>query len=377
MNELEQSFPLQRSFTEGTIKDFLGNFIPENRLADIRHIEVFEGSENHDKLRLGSAYRFKLTDSKGETTIFTVDMDDTLVQYTLAKEKFHQAVIDQYLTGLTFPDEILSGILIHINKSARILPHDGLHPEIYNPTLEILAITQFITRYHQGDFGPQGEGLTKIWQKAGGDKKVINEWVRVNLLKPIITGEQALFPAPILQTETKNDKTYFREVDDLTEFLATAINDSEAILLSDQLGLDSGRAKLFQGLYQIFQDYMFEPEINQAVVPQESDGGRFVIATFGEARFQLIKVKRLLERLTALGLRLPDEILFFDAGRKAPVIEHLARDKANLGIKIIHLDNSANQCHELEDTKENIHAVLFVPKTDRETNFSQLINPNN
>jgi hypothetical protein len=366
MNEVESPLPMDREYVPGVMWDYFHKFVAEGMLQDNRRLVLFDGSR---------AYSFLLTESDGTIKYFTVDMDDTLVDYTEAKERFHTEVIHGFLANSGLEVESLEKLLKLINKAARLLPASGVHPEAYNPTLEVLALSNMAVKLKQGTYGEGGLELEQALSEYGDEE--LNRWVRHEFVAPLIQGEEALLPTGVLHVEEGESKTYFLEGFDKSPLLATAEDDREVALIADGLGLAVDLREVFEGIYKQFQSYIFEPEINTALVPTEAAGGRFILATFGETRFQLIKVKRLLKRMRAAGLRLPDQILFFEEGRKAPVIDYLQQQRLfgeEEDIDVIHVDNSESQCAQIKKQgNEHMRTVWFNMKQDWGKTFEEMM----
>ncbi len=271
--------------------------------------------------------------------------------------------------------------MLQINKAARALPHGGTHPEIYSPTLEIVSLTKLIelVREEKIDLKDFEEILKK---KEKGAERVANKWVRQKIVAPAIKKCINVFsetPFVDLEKDEKKGKIYFRQAVWPLKCLvtSTSANDIEVFQRSLKFKND-GQKEVFLRLYGAFQSEMFTPQVNEALIPSADEPGRFVLATFGEDRFQLIKVRNFLARLRELGLRLPDEIVYFQEGRKAPVLKHIFEQNSERveDYQQIHIDNSPRQIRKIIELGiTGMEAILFDPKEDRGKSFSELITP--
>ncbi len=333
---------------------------------------------------LSKGYRIILTpepESQRHNLSYTIDLDDTLVDYKGAKAKFHQQAekILSATSALKKVDQTLvPSLLPYINKAARVLPESKVHPECYLPTLEICSIVQLANLLQEDDFQ---KDLSRFKQLAAtakeGDKEAelqANNWVRRRIISPTVQGKRAIFPLTALELykEEGKNKLYFRRTGQEKKTLATCINEDEVTHYSDTKNLtfqNQDQKKLFRDLYDVYQQTMLSPAINRSLIPPLELSlkleGRMVLATFGEDRFQLEKTRQFLQRLKEQGLREPDEIIFFEQGRKAPLLKVIyeRNKKSNPNYQQIHLDNSQRQCEEIERLAiSDMKAILVKPE---------------
>jgi hypothetical protein len=372
-NKLEQiNYPQKTEYSVGLIRDWLHEFAFPEQFLDVLKISIDEQGA-----KLAEAYQAVINpqpQDRPADLVYTIDMDDTLVKYTEAKAGFHGQVKQKILKATQerygLEPDLIDKLLGQINKAARVLPQSSIHPEAYSPTLEIISLTYLISWLQQAEPREAEEFVAKLRKKSAITN---NNWIRQFIVKPAI---ENILPANILEARQENDKTYFVKTG-LAKCLATSVNSREiAVFQSDeQLNFSSEEQRqLFINLYLDFQSIMLAPKINLGLIPGPEDKGRFVLATFGEDRFQLIKVRNFLKQLQLLGLRLPDEIIFFSEGRKEPVLTHMFKERSKQvkEYKQIHIDNSLRQIQALNQADiVDMETILFDPQ--RHKSFKDLL----
>jgi len=354
--------------TSNLVKDWLYGFTDGARLAPVHEIEIKIVDQENER-DLARAYRFSLQPepAEGVRLAYMLDMDDTLLQSTPAKREFQQQVKELILTkGREIPlkEEELEILLNQANKGSRILASDGLHPEVYNPVLEMVCLLKLTALLGEEDYYWQ-----EFNQLAGrGENQGLNEWVRRNIVLPAIND---FLPAGLLETKEEG-KTYF-QMSRPDNCLATAENNQEVDSFSRKMVFEEEERELFSCFYSLFQESLFSPVINENLIPQANDPGRFVLVTFGEPRYQLIKAKSLISRLKEKGLRIPDEVIILEAGRKSPLLSHFfSQGKARVeNYQQIQIDNSPRQVERMR--AEGLKAVLFDPEEDKEKTLAELL----
>jgi hypothetical protein len=246
------------------------------------------------------------------------DWDDTLEPYTIRKERFYRECI------VLLPERVERDNFVRacraINKTARVLPVNGVHPEHYSPLLELMAITTLINPTN-----PEAVGFIKS-QTAELSPEEAETLAREYLKNQLIDK----MPEKIKIEKQGSDgkqKEYFFEI----------TNQSTAIDFRHKPG------GIDQQVWDLYKKCMTESnipksELDHFNLPEEFI---FIVATFGEAGFQLEKIVNSLRVLSNHHVRLPDEILLFTRGRKNPILEKLIEKLS--GIKFCYIDDSPRQ----------------------------------
>lgn len=253
------------------------------------------------------------SDADKPKAFFLTDWDDTLEPYSKRKN----ILADNYREILPKDNpELVEKFLrfvSNINKAARVLPVNGIHPERYSPFLEVMATSEAMKIIEQSEDTQFLDNPTEESARSFISSVVL----------PKLNGKVDIHP--------EEKKTYFRE----------AQNQAAAIDFEKKpFGVDD----------QIWDCFL--RAMTQANIPlgemdnfDLDDDIRWIISTFGEPNFQLEKVLNGLVELKKAGKRTPDEVIVFTRGRKEPVITKLAGETGS--IPLVYLDDSVGQLEKV------------------------------
>lgn len=270
------------------------------------------------------AWRIILKPSTGQEQYIAggiFDWDDTIEPYTERKIKFWQDCVSLIPeSDDTTRQQFLRACRV-INRAARVLPVNGVHPEHYSPLLELVAITDLIDAAQKGQIP---EILTKLTGTLTDEKveKIARSYLERNVI-PKMVGSVGI------KTEGQEgeQKDYFIE----KKNQSTSVDFKQKPALVNENVWNSYKRRMTESNIP-------DSELEHFDLP---DDVRFFVATFGEAGFQLEKVVKGLKTLSRHGKRLPDEIILFTRGRKDPIIEKLLEEYPDL--RFIYVDDSPRQ----------------------------------
>src|SRR3972149_10549622 len=296
------------------------------KLPEIRGITgEYEGSKSR-------AWRiiFKPTGKADSCAIF--DWDDTLDPYTERKPRLYES----YLSLIPDSDAAVRGKFIKackaLNAAARVLPVNGTHPEHYSPLLELVA-TSILVKSIQESKAP--DFLNDL---TGQEDENFARSYLIETVLPKLQGQVGV------KEETTNDtpKKYFVEL----------ANQSTSVRFNER------PKDVDENVWSIYKQIMTGSNIptNEIGHFDLPDNVRFIVATFGEAGFQLEKVLEGIKTISAKGKRIPDEIVLYTRGRKNPIIQKLVKEIP--GVPCVYVDDSPRQLESLRgiDRITPIHA---------------------
>lgn len=249
------------------------------------------------------------------------DWDDTIEPYTERKIKFWQDCVSLIPEADETARQQFLRACPSVNRAARILPVNGMHPEHYSPLLELVAITDLIDSVRRGQIPEILKNQTAELSDEGAED-LARDYLEQDIIPKMAGGVGVQTEGP----EGKR-KVYFIE----KKNQSTSVDFQQKPVLVNE------------GVWTSYKKRMTESNIPTS----ESDhfdlpgNVRFVVVTFGEAGFQLEKVANGLETLRKSGKRLPDEIILFTRGRKNPIIEKVLEKYP--GLKFIYVDDSPRQ----------------------------------
>lgn len=385
MTNLERSpeFPIKRHVTPDVITESLRGFAHPDQIMAVHHIAMHDtDAQSGTERQVAEAWQATLSKLPSKElaplVIYLLDMDDTGCDYSGDKKRYHLEVAKHVFKDTSIPEEVQQRLLFYLNKTARTLGPLEIHPESYDPTLEILGQIMLKTMIEDGSFGPAGAQLNDTIASLDDDS--LKDWLRQEIIGRVIDPDTGYLPTgcltSVMRKKEGKDQQYFVESESANEILATATNTDEIASIADSVTLNAEQKQHFTGLYEVFIEHMLDITINESVFPRAEDGGWFVLATFGKSRFQLAKVRSLLSRLEEQRLRIPDEIILFTHGLKPPVIvSYLNKMQiAYPDIRAELLDNSNSQVSNVNAAGHpGLRAVLFDPKTDCNKPFRTLV----
>lgn len=274
---------------------------------------------------MSKAWRIVLNPAENNSVVPLVgifDWDDTLEAYTSRKDKFYKELEE------TLPAEIRSKtpdfikMCQAVNEAARVLPENGVHPEHYSPRLELVALSVIVDGLKAGKNLNLVESITQETDK-GSDEVAARQFIANDIL-PMLKDSVGVK----LETNKNGmEKKYFIEI----------VNQSVSIDPEQQ------PRQVGDVVWNLYGKSMMEANIGDGDfanfdLPQET---RFIVATFGEASFQLEKITNGIKALKSHNARTPDEILIFLRGRKEPVIRKVCSSYPNA--KFVYVDDSPRQ----------------------------------
>lgn len=286
------------------------------------------------------AYRIILTDNPAKE-VLSIDLDDTSVDYSKAKAQFHRRVTA--LVPQQDQDQ-LQELFVIINALSRVLPPKEkgyTHPKRYSPLLEMATISLIVRELQNKAKVKDGFDWKKYLKLNPEEKEAYIQQYITRQILPRLEGRFKTYKDP-----KREGKVFFAETKDF----------------SDWLDWNERPEFINEQVWQAFCQTLLEPELLEEGVFQKGkdrlekvlgssvDNYKWILATFGVGYFQLEKVARFLKRIKSLGLRVPDEIIYFEVGRKIGVLEKLLMSygpEAN----ITHIDNSQRQIDRIIEAK--------------------------
>lgn len=303
-------------------------------------IEPLIGFDKEDKKHCYPtiAYRLLLTDlskKRGVESLFVTDWDDTIEPYRERKNRFCGK-----LFNLIFPDSLTdqsSDIKLNfpklyrvVNQAARVLPPDGTHPKIYSPLLELATWTT-IRRAKAGHDLPKELRILMV--------EIVEENVQNFITQCVLPRLRTWGRGIVLIDDPVRHKPYLKEA----RYRASAIPFNQTSDLIAQGIMDQDIWDEY--VRQMAPVNISERELTHFDLPITT---YWMISTFGQTDFQLTKVINSLKWLKDKEKRLPDEILLFTQGRKAPVLNLIAEQFPSL--PHLYLDNSPRQIARMAKT---------------------------
>lgn len=283
------------------------------------------------------------------------DWDDTLEPYTQRKNEFYNSLINLLPNDKKDLGPEILEICHTINKAARILPEDGTHPEHYAPRLELIAITSLFNSIKENK-------IPELLMKEKGKLKITKheeEIIAREFINQIV--EEKLKEQISIKSEKNKDnvvKNYFIETRNQ----------------SISIDFDKKPEHVDDDVWNFYHTYMAETNISKNEIKKFDlpNDVRFIVATFGEASFQLEKITNSIKELKNNGARIPDEILIFLRGRKEPIIKNVLNSYPNA--KFVYVDDSLRQVERVigMDRIVPIRAIRSGSKRENEITETNL-----
>lgn len=315
-NSILDSLPTYKDYVsdlaEGsTPADFTADYLHE---AGIKPILVHDISRTY-RAKDGSKSSCRAVEIILNKTNFSksisVDVDDTTDDYSAKKQAMHQEWIKILnLKKYGINEKTALTLLKKINTQARILPSSGTHPEQYLPILELASVAYLSTRLTDQNF------LKRL--KENIEEESFDSWVRDELIKPVTTGPASTLPHGSLfaveELKDGKNKEYLQINPGMEKYLVTPKKSDE--LRDMQLFFNSDEQKTcMRSLMNSMENNLFESKIIENMVLPSETNAEYILASFGETRFQLMKIVKILKSMQKAGLRLPDRIILFSEGR--------------------------------------------------------------
>ena len=261
------------------------------------------------------------------------DWDDTLEPYTERKPRLYKSYLSLIPNvNPTLREKFLNACKT-LNAAARVLPVNGTHPEHYSPLLELVATSILVKSIQKSKTPDFLNALTGSQEDESLARTYLIETVLPKLQDQIGVKEK---------TKNGSPKKYFVEL----------ANQSTSVRFNEKpSGVD-------EEVWSIYMRTMTGSNIPADEIDHFdlSENVRFIVATFGEAGFQLEKVLRGIEAVSAKGRRIPDEILLYTRGRKNPIIEKLVKEIPE--VPFVYVDDSPRQVESVRgiDRVTPLHA---------------------
>jgi len=263
-------------------------------------------------------FRLILQENQNAKKGLITDWDDTLENYSSRKPRYFESVYAnlQELPGLPTKETFFK-IFNSINKAARILNWQKIHPEQYSPLLEMVTETQLIQSLV---LNSPDTSLQELINDP--NENTARNYIRTQI-------------APLFGNSISTHEKYF--VENQHQSLAHTL-DQKSDLVSDAIHSSYNQAMTGANLSQ--EDLsLFDLD----------ESAYWVVSTFGAAEFQLEKIVNSLELMQQSGKRLPNEIMIITQGRKRLALAETI--KTNPDLDRIYVDDSERQLEEL-DTPE-------------------------
>lgn len=300
----------------------------------ISTFEILEGDNQVTAHRICCRNSF---DTAHLQFLVELDWDDTVEPYSPRKDEF----ISKLGREINIPDRLVTAFKEMcgvINKQARVLPSDNIHPQRYSPLLEMMAISYMIDDMEAGT-----QSWIETFSMLDNEKKkseLVQKLIEITASEKL-EGRVGLAES---HDSARFGRIYFHEADDKgldTDFSHESID-----------GVD-------ERVYRNFKEEMTASRIDiisRKLLDVPNEVG-VELVTFGDKSYQPAKVTNGIEILRNEGRRLPEGLTFITRGRKKSALEWIADQYPSA--KVGYFDDSLNQLVLMINSRINclFHAI--------------------
>lgn len=290
-------------------------------------LEIKPITKVEDGSVVSRGFRILLSKNEQAKNGLITDWDDTLENYSSRKTKYFSKLYKLLNEEIFGPENSFASICNSVNKAARILNWQKIHPENYSPFLEMVVETQLIF-----DANHNSENKYFLELIKNPSETTARQYILHCILPKF--GDN-------LRAEENNNKLYF--VEGSHQSLAHSLEENHDLISID--------------VNNLFNEAMTEPNLSQEdmSVFDLDESTYWAISTFGLLEFQLKKILGALELLKTAGARMPNEIMIITHGRKKEALLDIMNEKPD--INWTYVDDSERQLVAMDDENNTANLV--------------------